>query len=480
MPEGTILNIIAAVHEISNWLIRVIMLLVITRRHRPQSALVWLLVVFITPWVGLLLYALLGTNRLPRKRVKQHRRFMDSLDAAAARLTGNSDIARPTLDPAFRSTERLAQRLGHMAVVGGNKAEIICANEELLERMIHDIDAAKHHVHVLYYIYEDDPYGRRFAQALIRAKKRGVACRLLVDAVGSWGMLKHMAPELAKAGIEVYEALPVGLFRKGMARWDLRNHRKLVVVDGCVAYTGSHNMIDAGYGTETLQWHDLSLRLSGPLVLQLQTVFMADWYFETDDLLDDPAFFPKENVRGDLAAQTIPSGPNYPTENYQRLILSALHSAQEQVTITTPYFVPDDSLMIALESAALRDVEVNLIVPKKSDQIVVGAAAQAHYEELMNWGINLYLYEPAIIHAKIMTIDGAVAFVGTSNFDIRSFSLNFEINLAFYSPSFAKELRERQKRYIEASTRLEPDVWDNRSTARRIYQNLAKLFSPLL
>lgn len=477
---GTLLNIVAAVHEISNWLIRIIMLLVITRRHRPQSALVWLLVVFTTPWLGLLLYALLGTNRLPRKRVEQHRRLMERLDGAAARLTGDSNVTQPRLDPAFRSTVRLAQRLGHMAVVGGNSAKIISCNEELIEGMIRDIDAAKHHVHALYYIYGDDAYGRRFAEALVRAVRRGVQCRLLVDAVGSWGMLKHMAPELAKAGVEVYEALPVGLFRKGMARWDLRNHRKLLVVDGRIAYTGSHNMIDASYGTTTLQWHDLSVRLTGPIVTELQMVFVADWYFETDDFLDDPAFFPEEEAQGDIAAQVIPSGPNFPTENYQRLVVAALHGAQEQVTITTPYFVPDDSLLIALESAALRGVEVNLIVPKESDQIVVGAAAQAHYEELMRWGVNLYLYEPAIIHAKIMTIDDAVAFVGTSNFDIRSFSLNFEINLAFYSPSFAQELRERQKGYIEVSTRLEPDAWENRSTTRRIYQNLAKLFSPLL
>jgi len=405
---------------------------------------------------------------------------MKRLDTAASRFVADSETTQPQLEPAFRSTVRLAQRLGHMAVTGGNSAKIVCSNDELLDRIVSDIDAAKHHVHALYYIYEDDGYGHRFAEALLRAEGRGVNCRLLVDAVGSWGMLKRMTPQLAKGGVEVYDALPVGLFRKGVARWDLRNHRKLVVVDGCIAYTGSHNMIDAGYGTSTLQWHDLSVRLAGPVVLELQTVFMADWYFETDDLLEDPAFFPKQESKGDIAAQVIPSGPNYLTENYQRLIVAALHGAQEQVTITTPYFVPDESLLNALESAALRGVEVNLIVPKEADQILVGAAAQAHYEELMNWGVNLYLYEPAIIHAKTMSIDDAIAFVGTSNFDIRSFSLNFEINLAFYSPSFVEELREQQRRYIEASIRLEPHVWENRSTSRRVYQNLAKLFSPLL
>ena len=477
---GTILNIIAAVHEAGNWLIRIIMLLVIIRRHRPQSALVWLLVVFITPWLGLLFYALLGSNRLPNKRVEQHKRLTKRLDAARTRFSGNPGITRPQLDPAFASTVRLAQRLGHMAVLGGNNAEIICGNEDFLDRIIDDIDSARHHVHALYYIFGEDATGRRFADALIRAERRGVQCRLLVDAVGSWGMLKRTAPELARGGVEVYEALPVGLFRKGMARWDLRNHRKLLVVDGRVAYTGSHDMVDADYGTKTLQWHDLSVRLTGPVVSQLQAVFVSDWYFETDDLVENPDFFPEPRPQGNIAAQVIPSGPNFATENYQRLVVAALHGAQEQVTITTPYFIPDDSLLNALESASLRGVMVNLIVPREADQRLVGAAAQAHYEELLDWGINLYLYEPALIHAKTMSIDNAVAFVGTSNFDIRSFSLNFEINMAFYSPPFVEELRQKQERYIEASTRLSTDSWETRSAPRRIYQNLAKLFSPLL
>ncbi len=477
---ATLLNIIAAAHELGNWLIRVIMLLVIIRRHRPQSALVWLLVVFITPWAGLLLYALLGSNRLPSKRVEQHKRFLERMNAARARFNGNPGITRPPLEPAFSSTVRLAQRLGNMAVLGGNAAEIICDNDAFLDRLIADIDGARHHVHALYYIYGEDEAGRRFADALIRAERRGVACRLLVDAVGSWGMLKRMAPELAKAGVEVYEALPVGLFRKGMARWDLRNHRKLVVIDGRAAFTGSHNMTDPSYGTKTLQWHDLSVRLTGPVVSQLQTVFVSDWYFETDDLLEDPVFFPENPAQGDIAAQAIPSGPNFATENYQRLVVAALHGAQEQVTITTPYFVPDESLLHALESAALRGVEVNLIVPCEADQLVVGAAAQAYYEELLSWGINIYLYQPAIIHAKTMTIDNAVAFVGTSNFDIRSFSLNFELNLAFYSPPFAEKLRQRHEDYIRASERLDPNTWEARPAPKRLYQNLAKLFSPLL
>jgi len=477
---GTILNIIAVVHEVGSWLIRVSMLLVIIRRHRPQSALVWLLVIFFSPWVGLALYAFLGSNRLPQKRVDQHKRFLERIDALRGRFNGSPGITRPQLEPAFASTVRLAQRLGHMSVLGGNHAEILCENDEFLDRIIADIDGATHHVHALYYIYGDDAAGRRFADALIRAERRGVACRLLVDTVGSWGMLTRMAPELARAGVEVFEALPVGFFRRGMARWDLRNHRKLVLIDGQIAFTGSHNMIEPSYGTRTLEWHDLSVRLTGPVVSQLQAVFVADWYFETDDLLEDPAFFPENPARGGIAAQVIPSGPNYPTENYQRLVVAALHGAQKHVTITTPYFVPDESLLSALETAALRGVEVNLIVPQVADQLVVGAAAQAYYEELLNWGVNLYLYQPALVHAKTMAIDDAVAFVGTSNFDIRSFSLNFEINMAFYSAAFAGELRKRHEGYIENSARLALDAWDARPASHRIVQNLAKLFSPLL
>ena len=475
---GTILNIIAAVHEVGSWLIRVSMLLVIIRRHRPQSALVWLLVIFFSPWVGLALYAFLGSNRLPQKRVDQHKRFLERIDALRGRFNGSPGITRPQLEPAFASTVRLAQRLGHMSVLGGNHAEILCDNDEFLDRIIADIDGATHHVHALYYIYGDDAAGRRFADALIRAERRGVACRLLVD-TGVRGMLTRMAPELARAGVEVFEALPVGFFRRGMARWDLRNHRKLVVIDGQIAFTGSHNMIDPSYGTRTLEWHDLSVRLTGPVVSQLQAVFVADWYFETDDLLEDPAFFPENPARGGIAAQVIPSGPNYPTENYQRLVVAALHGAQKHVTITTPYFVPDESLLSALETAALRGVEVNLIVPQVADQLVVGAAAQAYYEELLNWGVNLSAparpwFTPRPWPLTIRGVRG-----DQRNFDIRSFSLNFEINMAFIG-RICRRIAETARRLYRKLRRLALDAWDARPASHRIVQNLAKLFSPLL
>lgn len=477
---ATILNIIIAVYELGRWLIRVIMLLVIIRKRRPQSATVWLLVVFIAPWLGLLLYALLGSNRLPRKRLEQHRRFTKRLEALSDRFDGHPQISKPRLEPAFAPTVRLTERLGRMAVLGGNAAEIIADNDDLFQRMIDDIDAAKHHVHALYYIYQDDAVGRRFGDALMRAARRGVACRLLVDSVGSWTMLKRLAPKLARAGVEVFDALPVGLFRKNVARYDLRNHRKLLVVDGRIAYMGSHNMVDASYGTASLQWCDLSVRLRGPVVLDLQTVFASDWYFETDDLLEGPEIFPETGAQGDTAIQVIPSGPNFLTENYHCLVVAALHGAQECVTMTTPYFVPDDSMLNALETAALRGVEVNLVVPRESDQIIVGAAGEAHFEELLNWGVNVYLYESAIIHAKTLTLDRAMAFVGTSNLDIRSFALNFECNLAVYSDRFVEQLRRQQQQYIQSSTRLDLDTWEKRSTAHDIYVNLAKLFSPLL
>ncbi|MGI6459073.1 MAG: cardiolipin synthase [Candidatus Hydrogenedentales bacterium] len=477
---GTLLNIIAIVHEVGNWIIRVSMLLAITRRHRPQSAMVWLLVVFFSPWFGLVLYAFLGSNRLPRQRVERHRRFLARIDALRSRIIGSPGSMYPPLEPAFASTVRLAQRLGHMPVLGGNHADIICDNDAFLDRIIADIDRAAHHVHALYYIFGDDAAGRRFADALIRAERRGVACRLLVDAVGSWRMLRRMAPELARAGVEVFAALPVGFFRRGMARWDLRNHRKLVVIDGQIAFSGSHNLVEPSYGTRDFVWHDLSVRLTGPVVSQLQAVFISDWYFEANDLLEDPAFFPDHPAQGGIAAQVIPSGPNYPTENYQRLLVSALHGAQKHVTITTPYFVPDESLLHALETAALRGVEINLIVPQVADQRLVGAATQAYYEELLTWGINLYLYQPALVHAKTMAIDDAVAFVGTSNFDIRSFALNFEINMVFYSAALAGELRKRHEAYMENSARLELDRWEDRPASNRVFQNVAKLFSPLL
>ena len=293
-------------------------------------------------------------------------------------------------------------------------------------------------------------------------------------------MLRRLAPKLVAGGVQVQAALGVGLFRRTVARIDVRNHRKIVVIDGRVAYTGSQNIINADYGRRGLAWHDMTARVCGPAVLALQAVFLGDWYFETEEILDDPAFFPKVEVCGSVPVQVLPSGPTYPVENYHRMVIAALHTARHQVIITTPYFVPDQSFLQAVQIAVLRGVDVILIVPEKCDKILVGAVAWSYFGELLELGCQVYLYRPGLLHAKTMTIDNSFAFLGTGNFDIRSFSLNFEVNLLLYGDRVTAELRRRQLDYLAYSRSLTYEEWSSRPEIVKTLQGIARLMSPLL
>lgn len=465
---------------LSEWAIRLVMLVVVTRRRQPASAMAWLVVIFFEPWIGVALYWLLGTNRLPRRRIGEHMRLLRRLESVRRRFENHPHIIRPELPPRQAAAVHLAERLGYMPILGGNSVEMMTGTDEVIDRLVADIDAAENHIHLLFYIYADDATGRRVAEALGRAAARGVKCRVLADAVGSRPMFKRLARQLRQRGVEVYPALPVNPFRRRMARIDLRNHRKLAVIDGRVGYTGSQNIVDADYGRRKLAWHDLMARLTGPIVLELQAVFLEDWYFETDEVLDFPDVFPEPVITGDVPVQTLPSGPNYAMENYQRMVVAAIHAAQREVVITTPYFVPDEAFMQALEVAVLRGVEVLVIMPRRSDQTLVGAATRAFYDDLIAAGVKIFLYQPGLVHAKTITIDDSMAMLGSSNFDIRSFALNFEINMVFYGAAVTTQLRCRQQQYLDQSLPLSATEWAGRPRLSRLGQNLAKLFSPLL
>ncbi len=465
----------------AEWAVRIFMLLLLTQRRTTGSTTIaWLLVIFFLPIPGIFIYLLIGQNRLPTRRIERHGRLLKELDKVHARFDDFEKIHRPQLDEDLTALVCLAERLGYMPVAGGNHAELLTKTDATIDRLLADIQGAKHEIHLLYYIFEDDATGRQVADALVEAVERGVTCRLLVDAVGSRPMLKRLGPSLQQRGVEVHAALPVAPWRRKMARLDIRNHRKIAVIDGRIGYTGSQNIVNADYGHKDLAWHDMSVRLTGPVVLQLQTVFISDWYFETDQILDTDKIFPTPELTGQLAIQSLPSGPNYPTENYQRLVVAALYNAKEKVTITSPYFVPDDPFLQAIEVAVLAGVEVEVIVPRQSDQYLVGAASRAYYQDLLDIGAKLYLYEPGLLHAKTMRIDDSVCLIGSSNFDIRSFALNFEISMLFYGHETSEQLRRLQNDYRKDSTLLTHAEWECRSAFTRGWENIAKLLSPLL
>jgi cardiolipin synthase A/B len=307
-----------------------------------------------------------------------------------------------------------------------------------------------------------------------------VECRVLVDAVGTRPWRRGTMRLLAKTGADWRFALPVNLFRMMLRRLDLRNHRKLAVIDGRVAYTGSQNIVDEGYGHRDLAWRDLMVRLEGPIVGQLQLVFVEDWFFETREFLDGAEYFPISKQVGHIPIQTLPSGPSYPTQNYQRMVVAAVHAAQREVVVTTPYFVPDEVLLQAVEVAELRGVEVKIVVPERSDQIIVGAASRSYYENLIALGVDVYLYQDGLVHAKTLSVDDSMTFLGTSNLDVRSFALNFEINLVFYGAQETAIFRLVQQAYMARSRLLTAEEWSKRPRSVALFQNVTRLLSPVL
>lgn len=469
-------------YYVSEWIIRLTMIFEVPHRRSPTAASAWLLVIFFFPWPGLLLYMLIGAKRPPKHKLEQHERLQKALGRGIEHFTPHLEALQPKLAQDSMAIETFVKRLGGMPAFDGNQVELISEAYRFIDRLCADIEAATHHVHLLFYIYADDAIGRRVNDALARAVTRGVACRLLLDAHGSRRILARQRATLRQAGVEIYDALPMMSWHRYLGRVDWRNHRKIVVIDGKIAYTGSQNIVDPSYGHHdpALIWRDLVARLTGPIVLQLQVIFFGDWFMETGKMFDEHHYFHLPHSTNGTPVQVLPSGPIYAPQNYQRLVLSALFCAQQQVTITTPYFVPDDGLLQAIEIACRRGVEVRLVVPKKSDQFLPGHAMLAYFEDLLRWGVKVYRYTGGLLHAKSMSIDNHFCFFGSSNFDIRSFALDFEVDLVFYGSEATQAVRAQQQTYIEHAERLMLEQWHTRSTGQRMLENVAKLFSPLL
>ena len=271
----------------------------------------------------------------------------------------------------------------------------------------------------------------------------------------------------------------MGFFRRHTGRIDLRNHRKIAVIDGDIGYIGSQNLIDSTF-KRGLTYEELNVRLCGPIVLELQAVFADDWYVEVDEFLGEARYFPDPRVAGDVPAQAMPSGPGYPRENNQRLVVSLIHAATQRIVITMPYLIPDGALLQALQTSVLRGVEVTLVVPLQMDQMLVCLGQRSYYDELLSSGVRICRYGKRFLHAKHITFDGQIAWIGSSNLDIRSFSLNAEIVVLVYDKGACKRLGEEQARYLREGEMLTLAGWRQRSPPLKVIENLARMLSPLL
>lgn len=453
------------------WAIRIGALAVVPQRRSPAAARAWLLLIFFFPLPGLILFLAIGQPRFPDWRIKRFEGLRPYFQTAEAQLAPY----RPALGPAD-PIAALAMQMGHMPPTDGNQVELIDDYGMVIDRLIADIDAATQSVHLLVYIFADDAVGQRVARALGRAVARGVDARVLFDPVGSYRWRRGTEKLLRAQGVRMRETLPFRLLR-GRTRRDMRNHRKLFVIDECIGYAGSQNIVTRDFRRGVVN-RELVARVTGPVVASMSALVRGDWSMETGK--PPAALAPIAPATGQARLQLLPSGPEYALKGFETLLVWQLHQAREQVIIVTPYFIPDEDVLAAMHAAVARGVRVALVISQTIDQPLVNLAQSTYYEDLLAGGVEIYRYPRFLLHAKNLSIDDTLAVVGSSNVDLRSFQLNEEASLLLYdAPSIADMLRI-QMAYLDASERLTLSDWHRRPRLRRLLENIARLVSSLL
>jgi cardiolipin synthase len=457
--------------DVIQWLIRLTMLVIIPFRRTPEAARSWLLLIFFLPIPGLLLFLLIGSPRFPAWRVERFKRMRSRFDTLRERLHGAEALVEPGND-----VTSLAQRLGYLPAVGGNSLELIDDYDGAISRLVADIDQARRHVRILTYIFADDEVGLKVIDALGRAVERGIVCHVLVDVVGSHKWVRRTLRLLREKGVDARAALPFRPLRHRTRR-DMRNHRKLFIIDGEIGYAGSQNIICRDFRPGVVN-RELVARVIGPAVVEMTAVFLTDWYLETEQLLEDEPPIPASS--GKCRMQILPSGADYPLEGFQTLLTWQVDRAEREVVLVTPYFVPDDSLVSALSTAVLRGVDVHVIVSKVVDQPLVNLAQSSYYDQLLSRGVHIHRYRDYLLHAKAVRIDDELGVIGSSNVDIRSFQLNEEVSLLLIDGDSLGRLRQVQDGYLAASEELHLDEWRKRSPFRKFIEGGARMVGPLL
>ncbi|ART81843.1 cardiolipin synthase [Oceanisphaera profunda] len=458
---------------------------VVMKRRPVGVSLAWLALIYAIPILGVATYILLGEVRLGRKRAERakamYKPYADWINVLVSRFPGQSfEVSEPAL-PIY---ELVKARL-NMPMLSGNAMHLLEEPGRILGALQDDIRNARSSCYLEFYIWHAGGRADDIAIELMAAAARGVDCRLLLDSVGSAGFFRsHWPSKLRQAGVKVVEVLPVGAFRLLFERQDLRMHRKLVVIDDDVAYTGSMNLVDPScfkQGAGVGEWVDIMLRIRGPIVPIFWSLFVWDWEMETGErLLEQLEYHPISCLDSQLKLQLLPSGPFMGGDAIQQSLLTAVYQARRRLVLITPYFVPDDALVAALCSAADRGVEVQLILPEKNDSRMVNYACNAFFEELLRSGVEIHLYGAGLLHTKCVLVDHQFGLVGTVNLDKRSLWLNFEMTLLIDDGQAMGELLHLADSYLSETRRVSWLEWRKRPLRKRVLENLFYLLSPLL
>lgn len=468
-------------------LIAGVTLRVLMKRRAVPSAMAWLLVIYILPLVGIIAYLSFGELHLGKRRAERARRMWPSTAKWLRELAEYRQIFATENSEVARSLFQLCERRQGIGGIKGNQLQLLTTVEDTIKGLVRDIDLARSDIEMVFYIWQPGGMVEQVTAALKKAAQRGVTCRILLDSAGSVDFFRSPHPsQMREAGIEVVETLKVNLFRAFLRRMDLRQHRKVVLIDNRIAYTGSMNMVDPRYFKQDAgvgQWVDLMARIEGPITTTMGIIYCCDWEMETGQRLlpppPDVGLMPFEQEQGHTV-QVIASGPGYPEDMIHQALLTAVYSARHQLIMTTPYFVPSDDLLHAICTAAQRGVDVSIILPHKNDSVLVGWASRAFFNELFAAGVKIHQFKDGLLHTKSVLIDGQLSLVGTVNLDMRSLWLNFEITLVIDDDGFGSDLACVQEDYIARSRLMDETKWQQRPYWQRIVERLFYFFSPFL
>jgi cardiolipin synthase len=458
----------------------------ILRPHRePASRVAWVVVMIALPVIGIVAYLLLGETNVGHRTAGRMREVLKKLPDSSEIPTEKSVRLQPAIPDRYAPLFRVGESVNGFKPVGCNQAHLLPDSNATIESLVADIDSAKEHVHLTFYIWLPDNNGLKVVEALKRAAARGVACRAMVDALGSRGLLasEHWQA-LQKAGVHVASALPIShpLRRVLRGRLDLRNHRKIAVIDNWITYCGSQNCADPEFRIKAkyAPWVDAMMRFVGPIARQNQLLFASDWMTQVDEDLGDILRQPLPPCESGLTAQVIGTGPTVRYSAMPELFESLMYAARRELVITTPYYVPDEAMQGALCASACRGVETTIIFPARNDSWIVGAASRSYYADLLAVGVRIFEYEGGLLHTKSLTLDGEVTLIGSANMDRRSFELNYENNILFYDPALTGEMRRRQDAYLARSHAVTADMVSRWPITRRFWNNAIAMLGPVL
>ncbi|AIN47224.1 cardiolipin synthase [Candidatus Palibaumannia cicadellinicola] len=471
----------------SYWLlIACVTLRILMKRRAVPSAMAWLLVIYILPLVGIIIYLLLGELNIGKRRYERNKAVCPSINQWIDNLkccqqifsTANSEVARSLF-------QLCAHRQG-ISGLRGNKIQLLTNTYETMKSLIRDISLAQRNIEIVFYIWQAGGVVDKVAEALMAAARRGVFCRLMLDSAGCVHFFCSPYPAMMRnAGVKVVEVLHVSILCVFLRRMDLRQHRKMVLIDNYISYTGSMNMVDPRYFKQKAgvgQWIDMMTRMEGPITMVMGIIYSRDWEIETGQRIQPPAenIIPFEYSNSNNTVQVIASGPGFPEGVIHQALLTAIYAAREELIITTPYLVPSDDLLHAICTAAQRGVKVQIIIPLDNDSLLVRWASRSFLSELLEAGVLIHQFEGGLLHTKSVLVDSQLSLVGTVNLDMRSLWLNFEITLVIDAKDFGSDLARVQEDYIAHSRLIDVIVWSKRPYWQRIIERLCYFLSPLL